>query len=157
MEQSRFEDMYNWDFPTLLKNSTFKRKRVEEELIYFDFECTLEFPFMNSFDTLIIEQRSEGKEIDIDGYIGLTFLSKKKPLSYEQIAYVVNSVVSACNDNTPYTKRTVPAFIAGQEKYLSIDLNDDISVAIKNDVTDGVFVHIHILYTDLLQLARDQN
>ena len=155
-DSSRFEDIYNYDIPALLKQSTFKGSREEEGMTYFAHECILNPVFLNAFNTLRMEVRYEGTEIQPDNYIELRFLSRGKALSKQQIEHVVDAVLQGCNDNTPFTKNSVPAFKAGVVDYLSIDLNDDIFVSIKNDPIDGVYVNLHILYSDLVQLAQEQ-
>ena len=59
---SRFEDLFNYDYPALLKKSTFKGTKLddvysiegyedeegEEKLIYFEYECAIYPPFLNA-------------------------------------------------------------------------------------------------------------
>jgi hypothetical protein len=157
---SRFEDMYNFDFPALLKRSKFigKEEKLEGKLIYYTYECTLDHSFLNAFKTLRITLSWEEKEIKPDLYILLTFLSKRKHLTDQQIAYVVDSVLNACNDEkyADLNKGDAIDFKNGTCKYMCPYLFGDCTVGISNDINNGISVTLGIPYADLKRLAQEQ-
>ena len=165
---SRFEDLYNYDYPALLEKSTFFEKEVRPNgLIRYKYDVTLDAPYLNAFDSLRIELCWAEKELKIDRVdyrVNLIFFSKRRILTKQQIAYVVDSIVWACRNDPNYedvNKFDAIRFKEGSCKYMCPQLIPEINgsapeeVAIRNDGSNGISVELAILYKDLIRLAKE--
>ena len=156
---SRFEDLYNFDFPALLEKSIYNGEHVNpyvETDIRFEYECTLNPPFLNAFDTIVMRLRSKGIEIETDRHIYLVLMCKRKTLTSEQIAYVVDSVCEAWKED-PYANPNGPSmslFKAGKTHRESLDQNDS-TIIMKNDVKGGLTVEFQMIYEDMKRLGQE--
>jgi hypothetical protein len=155
---SRFEDLYNFDFPALLEKSIYKGEYVNpyvETDITFEYECTLNPSFLNAFDTLKMRLRSKGIEIETDRHIYLVLMSKRKTLTSEQIAYVVDSVCEAWKED-PYANPNGPSvslFKAGKTYRESFDQNES-TIIMRNDVKGGLTVEFQMIYEEMKRLGQ---
>ncbi len=156
----RFEDLYNYDFPELLKKSTYKGEYVnpydDEKLPYFDYECNLNPPFLDAFDTIILRLNSKGIEIEPDRHITIILFSKRKTIPNERIAYVVDSICEAWKDD-PHANPNVSAvrlFKEGKIQQESFDQNACM-ITLKNNVQGGLSVEFYMIYNDMKRIGRE--
>lgn len=155
----RFEDLYNFDFPALLEKSIYIGENVnpyDERLITFEYECNLNPPFLQAFDTLKIGLMSKGIEIEPDRHITLTLYSKRKTITNERIAYVVDSICEAWKDDPHANPNGTSArlFKAGKTSSQNFDQNESL-IFMKNDVKGGLSVEFSMIYEVMKRLGRE--
>ena len=153
----RFEDLYNFDFPTLLEKSIYIGEHVNpyvETDIRFEYECTLNPPFLNAFDTLKMRLLKKGV-IETDRHIYLVLMSKRKTLTSEQIAFVVDSICEAWKEDPSANPNGASArlFKADKTHYQSFDQGENI-ISMKNDVKGGLLVEFQMIYEEMKQLGQ---
>jgi len=156
---SRFEDLYNFDFPVLLEKATFIGEYVnpydDNKTILFDYECTLDPLFLDAFDTLIMRLRSKDIGIEPDRHITIILKSKNRTLSNPQISVVVDAVCEAWKKDPAANPElaSVYMFKDGRVAYLSFD-DDSSIIAMRNDVQGGLTVEFQMIYEDMKQLGQ---
>ena len=155
----RFEDLYNYDFPELLKKSTYKGEYVnpyDESLISFDYECNLNPPFLDAFDTIILRLRSKWIEIEPDRHITIILFSKRKTIPNERIAYVVDSICEAWKDDPHANPNGTAAryFKEGRPQKVSFDQNECM-ITLNNEVEGGLSVEFYMIYNDMKRIGRE--
>lgn len=156
----RFEDLYNYDFPELLKKCNYIGEYVnpydDEKLKYFDYECTLNPTFLDAFDTIVLRLRNKKKEIEPDYHIDITLFSKRKTIPNERIAYVVDSICEAWKDDPHANPNGTAArfFKEGRPQKVSFDQNECM-ITLNNEVEGGLSVEFYMIYNDMKRIGRE--
>ena len=156
----RFEDLYNFDFPSLLEKATFIGEYInpydDNKLIYYDYECTLNPTFLDAFDSLTMRLRSKGIGIEPDRHITIILISKRRTISSEQIAFVVDSVCEAWKEDPHANPNGTSArlFKAGKTSRESFDQNES-TIILRNDVKGGLSVEFYMIYNEMKRLGQE--
>jgi hypothetical protein len=154
----RFEDLYNFDFPALLEKSIYIGEHVNpyvETDKRFEYECPLDPPFLNAFDTLIMRILRKGIEIETHRHIYLILMSRRKTLTSGQIAFVVDSICEAWKEDPRANPNGTAARMFKEDKthYESFDQGES-TIIMKNDVKGGLSVEFQMIYEEMKQLGQ---